>query len=99
MQVTSPIPIHALFDENGTGPNPGANPSTVIRDASVIVGVDVMSGREFLVFGRQALEAASNSDKPIDMAVLKVALDQETDELERLLALVHVIKGQHDYRS
>ena len=31
--------------------------------------------------------------------VLRVGIDQETDELECLIALIELVKGRHDYKS
>jgi hypothetical protein len=65
----------------------------------VIIGVDVMSGHEFLVYGRKTVERISRMDSEEEFSVLYIGLDQETEELERLVALVEVVKGSHDYRS
>ena len=93
-----PIPIAALFDD-GAGPNVSTDPRKSLNDAAVIIGVDVMSQREFLVYGRKTLENIVRSGVSQKTPVVYVALDQETDELEKLVALVTVIKGHHDYQA
>src|SRR5262249_38520381 len=93
------VSIHALFAADGINPNPEFDPRPALAAVEVILGVDVMTGREFLVYGRDALERVVRSGRPMPMRVLKVGLDQETDELERLIALVLITKGRHDYRS
>ena len=93
-----PIPIAALFDE-GAGPNLSSDPRKLLADAAVIMGVDVMSQREFLVYGRKTLEQIVRSGATQRVPVVDVALDQETDELEKLLALVTVLKGHDDYQA
>jgi hypothetical protein len=90
------VPIDALFGEY-CGPNFSADPRAALHAAAVIIGVDVMSGREFLVYGRPLLEEIQKSGMPRPLAVFKVGLDEDTDELEKLIALVQVVKGRHDY--
>lgn len=90
------VPIAAIFDASGASFNPSADYRQQLSDAEVILGVDVMSQKETIVFGLQLLEEiAANGTRPI--RVLRVALDFETDEMEHLLALVFVMKGHHDY--
>ena len=70
-----------------------------LRQADVIFGVDVNSQREFLVYGRSALKRIIRSGQEILLRVVRVELDQETDELEYLLAALHVLRGHHDYQA
>jgi hypothetical protein len=93
------VSIHALFAADSINPNPELDPRPALAAVEVILGVDVMTGREFLVYGRDALERIVRSRRPTPMRMLKVELDQETNELERLLALVRLTKGHDDYRS
>jgi hypothetical protein len=68
----------------------------LIGAADVIIGRDVMSQREFVVFGRKALRrAAKGQQKAYGLVVL---LDQDTEELEYLCAACQVLKGTHEYR-
>ena len=94
-----PIPIEALFDETWTRPNLAKDPRRTFADAQVIFGVDVMSQREFLVYGRKILEQIVKSGTTQEFCAMWVAIDQETDELEKLLALVKVLKGHDDYKA
>jgi hypothetical protein len=91
------IPIAALFD-HALGPNLADDPRGLLQSADVIVAVDVMSQAEALIYGREALTRISKSREADELGVMKVGLDVETDELERLIALVRVIKGHDDYR-
>jgi hypothetical protein len=95
------IPIHALFAEDGINPNEKLTPDPrhVMADAEVVVAVDVMSGNESLMYGRRILERVVAGTLDRDPEVLKVELDMETDDLERLAALVQVTKGFHEYRA
>jgi hypothetical protein len=90
------IPIEALFDES-LGPNLSSDPRLALHKANVIIGVDVMNQREFLVYGRNTLKRIVASGVAELVPVLRIGLDQDSDELEKLLALVQIIKGQHDY--
>lgn len=93
------IPIHALFDKSGHAPNLNADPRQVLHESSVIFGIDVMTRNEFLVFGRTTLErmAATATSEPV--RVLRIEIDQATEELEQLLALMRTVKGRHDYEA
>ena len=42
--------LDALFDESGRGPNTSSDPRPLLNGADMILGVDRMSGRDFLVF-------------------------------------------------
>lgn len=92
------IPIEAFFDEH-YGPNLSADPREALAEAEVIYGVDVMSGHRFVVFGRDDLERIVASGEAEELSVSYVSLDQDTDELEKLVALVKVVKGREDYST
>jgi hypothetical protein len=95
------IPLHTLFGADGADFNSesGIDPRELIRGADVIMGVDVMSRRRFIVYGREFLEAATRAETPPLAGIIDIELDEgpETDDLERLLGLVEGIKGKHDY--
>ncbi len=91
------IPLEAIFAADSLSPNPECDPRPMLGKADVILGVDVMSGHEFLVYGRRALEEIVATGQSRKLAVVRIGIDQETDELEKLLALVSVMKGGFDY--
>src|SRR5579864_2249585 len=96
------IPINALFDVTGSRPNEHADFDVrkTLRAADVIVGRDVMTGHEFILYGRDAVERiAASGDDSEDAGVIVISLDQDSDDLERIIALVKTIKGRHDYRA
>jgi hypothetical protein len=96
--VATPIPIDALFAPGSVQPNFDNNdPRPAVHRADIIFGVDVVSEREFLVYGKETLDRILSTGKAENCAVLKVELDQNTDDLEKLIALVQVVKGRHDY--
>jgi hypothetical protein len=89
------VPIHALFDED-LGPT---DRDMMLDEADVIIGVDIMSQREFIVYGRALLRLIKESGEPRDVNLMKISLDQDTAELTQLLALVRIVKGSHDYEG
>jgi hypothetical protein len=91
------IPVEALFAADDINPNPESDPRPALAAADVVLGMDVDSGRQFLLYGRDTLERIVRSGRPGPQRVLLIALDQETDELERVLALLLAVKGRHDY--
>jgi len=74
-------------------PKLGANERAVLAAADVIIGVDTASQREFTVFGTPSLESTTSLKKLSAMRVVRVSLDCNNRELERLLKLVRRIKG------
>ena len=90
------VTIHQLTDDQGTD---GAAARELLKNAEVIIGVDVMSQREFLVYGRELLSEIGESAAPREVPVLHVELDQETRELEWLCAAVTALKGRHEYEG
>ena len=94
------VPFHALFGEDNINPNDhlDRDPSAVIAAADVVFAQDVMTGHRALVYGRKLLERIAADKTTETRTVLVVAVDMDTDELERLIALVLVVKGCHDYQ-
>jgi hypothetical protein len=65
--------------------------------ADVILGVDVLTHREILVFGRDALFAITGiTDRP---RVLRISIDSDSDELELLVAACEAFRGHQDYQA
>jgi hypothetical protein len=96
-EPSDPIPIQALFAEDGWSPNRAVDYRPRLGAADVIIGVDVMTRTEFLVYGRAAVEDLARTGGPIPENVEVVALDRETAELDQLCALVETLKGYHDF--
>jgi hypothetical protein len=90
------IPIEALFGE-GRDPPAEIEFRRLLADADLVFGVDVMSGKQSIVFGRLALEELVRNGQSNILGVVNVGLDQETMEIEKLATLVQDIKGHHDY--
>jgi hypothetical protein len=98
-----PIPLDALFAEDGINPNMsmGFHPRELIEDAKIIFGINVMDQGAALIYGRELVDQclAGELDAEDVHRTLFIALDfdENCDELERLLALVDVLKGSHCY--
>ena len=82
------VPINALFDASGVRPNLSADPRVAPHEAEVIFGIDIMSGNEFLLYGKDTLQAIVKSGEARQVKFLAIGLDQETDELEKACALM-----------
>jgi hypothetical protein len=80
-------------------PAPSAKTRAALAAADVIIGVDTASQREFTVFGTPALESTTSLKKLTAMRVVRVSLDCNNKELERLMALVQHIKGPEVYHG
>ena len=93
------IPIDALFASDGINPNKSADfdPRATIMAADVILGVDVMSGHEFLLYGYDALQQIVRANRTEALKIVRIALDQATYELEQIGALITILRGHCDY--
>jgi len=88
------IPFDALFGEGvEVSADLPIHPREMLRQADVILGVDVMSRRELLLYGRETLEQIAQIGLPETIGIVRVELDQETKELAKLTALVEELKG------
>ncbi len=66
--------------------------------ADVILGVDVATGRETLVFSRGALPMIADTGINDQPRVLRVSIDSAGEELEMLIAACEAYRGHHDYQ-
>src|SRR5262249_36771124 len=88
--------IEELF--HGAGDDIGATHAGVkaVWQAESIFGFDTRTEHPFLVFDG----APEGAEEPsADHRILIVGLDQASDDLEKLVALVELVKGRHDYRD
>ena len=96
------IPIDALLADDSQSPNvqPGFDARQIIAAADVILGMDVMTRNTFIVFGREFLKAFADGTRNSQLSVIvKVELDEQTDELARLVKLVESVRGRHEYQG
>jgi hypothetical protein len=84
------VPFYALL---GWG---FGDPDALVGRADVVLAVDVMTGRELLVYGQTALFPVEFGGLTADLVVLAVELDDDTPEVDTLAALVELVKGDHD---
>lgn len=91
------IPINALFAADGSRPNPNLDTRQALAAADVILGIDVMSKREFVLYGKKTLEKIARGKVGQSVSVFRIELDEDSDDLERAVALVEVVKGCCDY--
>lgn len=92
------ITIESLFDE-GEQPSLGNHPWGVIENAQVVLGRDIANQNEFLIYGRKFLEDMIGAGGHGKARIVGVELDQETPQLEKLIAVVQTVKGSHDYKG
>jgi hypothetical protein len=71
-----------------------------IRDADVVIGRNLASGHEFIVFGREILQrlAAIKAPERHKFVVVEVDPNQDGDQTSALVALVTALKGRNDFR-
>jgi hypothetical protein len=96
------IPIDALLGSDDVTPNvqPGFDAREIIHAADVILGMDVMTRGTFIVYGRAFLKELSEGTRQQEIsALVKVELDQDSSDLEKLLRLVESVKGRHEFES
>jgi hypothetical protein len=95
------VSVDALFDLSGTGYNRDADfhPADLVNAADVILGVSREDGHEFLVYGKDFLERIVRTGKEESGTLLRVELDPETDDVEKLVALITRLKGRHDLQG
>jgi len=87
------IPIKALFDKQGKL-NVKSAVRSALLEADVIIGVDVASQRQFTVFGTPAFEETVRVGTDVAMHTVRVEIDEQAGELNRLVELVQSIKGR-----
>jgi len=94
------IPFHALYAADGKTLNSEAfDARKVITNADIIFAVDVMTDHMLLVYGREALQRIATGSESEVLSILKIAIDEETEELHTLLKLLEDLKGRHDFES
>ena len=96
------VPINALFASDNINPKPdfqvdGFSARELIEGADLIISRDVMSGREGVAYGVHDLKRIVEGGLPEDLFSIAVEIDDETDDLPRLAALVQVVRGEHHY--
>ena len=71
-----------------------------IKEADVIFGVARDNpDKPTIFYGRDLLELLSQSSQTQKCRILRIAIDFESDDLERLCSAVQALKGRCDYES
>ena len=80
--------------------NRAIDPRCALADAEIILGMDHhQPDQHFLIYGRDVLEQSPEGEVPEGARVLIISLDAQntkTDELNKILAVVHVVKGRQE---
>jgi hypothetical protein len=96
-ELQNTTPIEDLWDETAGFRSPDARQA--VGEAEVIVGVDTISGRRFVVYGRNAAKyIAVNDIKPPPILSVSLNTDFGSHDLERLVAMVRAVKGRDEYK-
>src|SRR5262249_23669947 len=95
-ELQDTTPIKDLWDETGCK-SPDAR--RAVAEAELIVGVDTISGRRFIVYGRNAAKnIAVNDVSPPPKLAVSLNTDFGSRDLERLVAMVRAVKGRDEYK-
>ena len=88
------IPLAALL-----GADMEINPTTkgLVLAADLIIGVDATSQQEYVVYGKAALKRIAETGQAEDLHVLRVAIDDQTEDLDKLCGLIMALKGRYDF--
>ncbi|MGA2258639.1 MAG: hypothetical protein ABSG53_28570 [Thermoguttaceae bacterium] len=82
--------------------NRAIDPRCALAGAEVILGTDQHEpDQHFLIYGRDILEQSPEGEVPEGTRVLIISLDAQnttTNELDKILAVVHVVKRRDDCR-
>jgi len=89
------IPIDEIFLEP-RGPKVDADFMKAIEEADIVLGRDATTKTEFLIFGRHDTNQALDSGDFAGLNVFRVELDQDSEDHQKLVALVEAVKGDHD---
>ncbi len=91
------VPLQALLDD-APRPDLVPDPRDQFADADVIVAVDAATGRETLVYGREALESVVDRGAARALHVMYVEIDEDSQDLQRLCDLARTVRGRCDCR-
>lgn len=67
-------------------------------DAEVVLAVDIKTGKESIVYGRDFLKRIRREGLSRGGAVVRVEVHPDLDDLEKLCTAVRELRGHHEYR-
>jgi len=96
------VSIDVLFDSTGRvrTSETGCDVRRILDEAQVVMGRDVMTGNECILYGREIVKSIARGDDPPggDFALcIALDLDEASDDLERICTLLVQVKGGHEY--
>jgi hypothetical protein len=92
LEGSETLPLAALI---ATSHQVGDDGRLYLQSADVIVGVDVRSGEEFVVYGSKPYQEWLVQRLPA-ILIARISLEMGVGELEQLLTIVRDIKGEHN---
>jgi len=89
-----PLPLEAFFGEDMR-----INPVTagLVQEADLIIGVDIMTRQEYVIYGKATLKRIAETGQAEDLRILYVAIDAQTEDLDKLCGLVMALRGRFDF--
>ncbi|MDY7109992.1 MAG: hypothetical protein SYC29_15275 [Planctomycetota bacterium] len=69
-----------------------------LAEADLVLAVDLKTGRESIVYGRDYLRALRHGNIGGGGAIVRVEVHPELDDLEKLCTAVGELRGHHEYR-
>ena len=69
-----------------------------LMDAEVVLAVDIKTGKESIVYGRDFLKRIRQEGLSRGGAVVRVEVHPDLDDLEKLCTAVRELRGHHEYR-
>ena len=92
------FPIESLLGPNDTNFGNDVRGRWFRLLAHVILAMDTRTKKESVVYGRDLLACIAAGAESVQVTVMRVGLDMQMNELDRLLEAVKVVKGRHDYQ-
>ncbi len=98
LEHPSIIPIEDFLGEGGDI-DAKLESRRMLAAADLIFGIDVISRKQTIVYGRSSLEELLHTGHSGILGVLNVGVDQQSEEIDKLATLVQDVKGHHDYHG
>jgi len=89
------IPIEDFFCDSN--PIAGGGYKQLLADADIVFGIDELSGKQSIVYGKMSLDELVRYGHCKILGVVNIGVDEEALDLEKLAEIVQEVKGYHDY--
>ena len=70
-----------------------------IKDADVVLGVDVATGMETVFYGKALLERSARGSEGKGVMIVRLNINWHSDDPEKLAAACLSVKGHHDWEK